>query len=437
MIRSSIAVTARVGKALLLGLLAATFVAASPPVSEPAHAAKTFTVDNTLDPGDGNCSATLGCTLREAINAANATPGEDLIRFNIQNSGVQTIKPTSKLPVVTEAVIIDGYTQSGAVFNGLAKGTNAKLLIELDGSNLGASDDGLKIQAPNTVVRGLVINRFGDTGIQVSSSPFTDVTNVRVEGNFIGTDPSGTIDRGNGGNGVGVERADVAVGNAPIISRNLISGNGGDGVFILGDSTVGVQGNLIGTKGNGTSALGNADDGVGISNADNNVVGAGSTELQNVVAFNGDNGVEVVGSASSGNRVEQNSIFSNSELGIDLGNDGPTANDPMDPDTGPNSLQNKPTLVSAVTSAGKTTVRGKLNSEPGRQFALLLYRNPGGNEGKIFLGPAFMTTGAKGNASFEVTPARAVPTGQMITATATNGVEGTSEFSAPRKVVAP
>jgi CSLREA domain-containing protein len=434
MIQSNIMV-ARVEKALVLGFVLAALLAALLVGANPAHADRTFTVDNTGDPGDGTCNQNgLGCTLREAINAANATPGEDLIRFNIQNAGVQTIKPTSELPVVTEAVIIDGYTQPGAVFNDLAKGTNAKLLIELDGSNLGANGDGLKIQAPNAVVRGLVINRFGDTGIRVSSSPFTDVTNVRVEGNFIGTDPSGTIDRGNGGNGVGVENADVAVGNAPILSRNLISGNGGDGVFVLGNSTVGVQGNVIGTKGNGTSALGNADDGVGISNADNNVVGAASPELQNAIAFNGDNGVEIVGSASSGNRVEQNSIFSNAELGIDLGNDGPTA---KDPDSGPNSLQNKPTLVSAVTSAGKTTVKGELNSEPGRQFVLLIYRNPGGNEGKVFLGPAFVTTNARGNAIFSFSPARAVPTGQMITATATNGIEGTSEFSAPRKVVAP
>lgn len=55
----------------------------------------------------------------------------------------------------------------------------------------------------NTVVGGLVINSFGDTGIQLNSG--TGVPVARVEGDYIGTDPTGTIDAGNGGNGIVVE----------------------------------------------------------------------------------------------------------------------------------------------------------------------------------------------------------------------------------------
>ncbi len=75
--------------------------------------ADTFVVNNPVDPGNGICDA-VGCTLREAIDAANANPGADIINFSIFGAGVKTITPTSALPTITEAVTIDGYTQPGA-----------------------------------------------------------------------------------------------------------------------------------------------------------------------------------------------------------------------------------------------------------------------------------------------------------------------------------
>jgi hypothetical protein len=130
--------------------------------SGPAHAATIFTVTNTTD-ANNICDSAL----REAITAANNIPnsgGPDLIRFNINQSGVQTIKPTSALPIITEAVIIDGYTQSGTSPNTLARGTNAKITVELDGSNAGPTADGLVTRVSNVVVRGLAINGFRFTG---------------------------------------------------------------------------------------------------------------------------------------------------------------------------------------------------------------------------------------------------------------------------------
>jgi CSLREA domain-containing protein len=110
--------------AVLIGVLAAT---------KPAHA-KTFTVTNTADPGDGNCNAS-GCTLREAIDAADDTPGKDAIHFHIQGD-VKTIKPKSDLPSIEDTVTIDGYTQPGASKNTLPQGTNAVLKIELNGEDI-------------------------------------------------------------------------------------------------------------------------------------------------------------------------------------------------------------------------------------------------------------------------------------------------------------
>jgi trimeric autotransporter adhesin len=90
--------------------------------------ANTFIVNNTDDPGDGICDSV--CTLREAIDAANANPGADAITFDIVGAGVHTLTP---LPDITEAVTIDGYTQPGASQNTVEIGNNAVLLIELNG----------------------------------------------------------------------------------------------------------------------------------------------------------------------------------------------------------------------------------------------------------------------------------------------------------------
>ena len=116
--------------------------------------ANTYTVTTTADSGAGS--------LRQAIMDANANPGADTIAFNITGSGVQTIAPATTLPAITDAVTINGYSQSGASPNTNApnQGTNAVLRIEIDGSSLGAGGVCLSATAVVTI-RGLVVNRCG------------------------------------------------------------------------------------------------------------------------------------------------------------------------------------------------------------------------------------------------------------------------------------
>src|SRR5262245_1202966 len=212
----------------------------------------TIVVDNTVDPGDGVC-ASPGCTLREAITAANANPGADIINFNIAGAGVHTITPTSALPDITDAVTIDGYTQPGASANTLAVGDNAVLLIELNGTSAGPfGTSGLRLTSDGSLVRGLVINRFADSGIFISDA----VGNV-IEGNFIGTNAAGTADLGNAYRGVSIIASDSNLVGGPMPSaRNVISGNGFYGVWISGleGSDNAIKGNYIGTDRNGTAA---------------------------------------------------------------------------------------------------------------------------------------------------------------------------------------
>ena len=116
-------------------------------------------------------------------------------------------------------------------------------------------------------------------------------------------------------------------------------------------------------------------------------------------------------------------------LGIALNNDGVTANDNKDPDTGPNKLQNFP----IITSASTTTVTGSLNSRPSKTFTIQFFSNPAPNfptgfgEGETFLGEKTVTTNDRGRATFNFNTS--VSAGQLVTATATDASGNTSEFS--------
>ena len=216
--------------------------------------ASTFTVNTVVDPGDGTCDT--GCTLREAIAAANANPGADDIVFNIPGTGVHTITLIADLPLIIGPVTIDGYTQQpGASANTLAVGNNAVLQIEVNGDN---AFGGFLVAANDCTIRGLVINRCDDDGILIAGLFGAIVSNTLIEGNFIGTDPGGTIALGNGSSGVVIRGGtNNVIGGITPAARNLISGNIGSGVALEdGASENVVEGNYIGTDAAGMSALG-------------------------------------------------------------------------------------------------------------------------------------------------------------------------------------
>jgi trimeric autotransporter adhesin len=420
-------------RVLVLGFMMAALMAASLLVSsKPAHA-DTFTVANTNNSGTGS--------LRQAIFEANTNRGKDTIKFAIPGIGVKTISPTFSLPNISDPVVIDGYTQPGARPNSQEVGTDAILRIELDGTQMepGVQVAGLRINASNVVVWGLAINRFPAEGIEINTFS-SGVTGTRIEGNFIGTDPGGTLDRGNAFSGVSVRNGSKSaiVGGASPDKRNLISGNDGGGVALGNRGSNKVMGNLIGTSKDGSSPLGNDRAGVSAGGSSNNVIGGADAAAANTIAFNGKQGVLIGDDETTGNRILGNSVFSNGFLGIDLGNDFRTDNDPKDPDAGANTLQNFPVLPSAVTSAeGTTTIKGTLDSTPStskkrKTFTIQLISNPQNEgEGKTFLGQTTARTDTQGQASFTFETTKPLDGGGRITATATNSKGNTSEFSDP------
>ena len=444
--------------------------------------AATFTVINTNDSGVGS--------FRQAIIDANATAGPDIITFNIPGAGVHTITALSAYPPITEQVLINGYSQPGAsagtnafplplnpvlqieltglqtqlninggngtVIRGLSIhggvdnirvnasnvtiagnfiGTNVTGTAAASGSGFGIrheAGDNLTIGGPNAADRNLL---SGDNqgGIIIGFSPVS--TGHLIQGNFIGTDVSGTLSLTPITNPSGLSN----VNNAQVLN-NLISGNAGGGLDTINvtPNTLVIRGNLIGTQANGTSPLPNGNFGginLRISNATVGGTGAGEP---NTIAFNNGPGVWIRLNSNS-NPLIQNSIYANTLQGITLQDAVPAIplpNDPLDADTVPgNRGQNKPVLNVPVIAPPNATISGALSSQASKTYRIEFYANAacgptGFGQGQTFIGSTTVATDAAGNAAIGpiVLP---VPAGQsVITATATDvATNDTSEFS--------
>lgn len=426
--------------------------------------AATNLVTNTDDSGPGS--------FRAAIQASNlSTNVPDFIHFNIAGPGPHTISPLTPLPAVTDPVTLDGYSQAGASPNTLSDGDNAVLQIvvretllidttnstvrglAIHGIDLGAapgpkgsnvvegnfigldatgtnsfnSTRGVFVQTPNNRVGGPapaarnVISGHTTTGIEIFEA---FATNNVVQGNFVGTDRTGTKALGNGDRAlvVNMNASATLIGGEATGAGNVISGNLDRGITLDGSDNL-VQGNLIGTTVTG-QPLGNARTGIEIGGPRNTVGGVRSGSA-NIIAFNGrdgggvftTNGVDVKPDATF-YAILGNSIFDNAGLGIDVRADGLiTAGFPV--------------LTLASNTSSATLIQGTFM--PNVSFLLELFSNPtadssGYGEGKTLLVTTNIST--DGGGAFTLNwPAPLTP-GLFLTATA----NGNTEFSQARIV---
>jgi hypothetical protein len=333
---------------------------------------------------------------------------------------------------------------------------------------------------------GNVISGNGTAGVLLSG---TNTAGNVVQGNLIGTDISGTQALGNQ-TGVLIQQSasNSLIGGTSAGTGNIISGNQGDGVRIVGSRQGGfldttgnvVQGNYIGTDVTGTQALGNQ---VGVTitgfDANRNTVGGTAAGAGNIISGNARDGVDIADVASRnavqgdliGTDVSGTQPLGNGGAGVaisnaftttvggDVGGAGNTiafnGGDGVRVDTGTgnavrlnsifanvglgialvnggNQNQPAPTLTSVTSGGGVTTVQGALQAARNSTFTVDLYANPGGDgQGAQYLGSLTVTTDASGHATFTVTFAIEVPPGESITATATDGGNNTSRFSGP------
>ncbi|HXJ56540.1 MAG TPA: immunoglobulin domain-containing protein [Verrucomicrobiae bacterium] len=436
-----------------------------------------FEVINTEDSGFGS--------LRQAIADADDNPGADRIVFNIPGDGVQTIRPLTVLPPISD-LEIDGYSQPGSSVNTLSNGFNGVLLIQLDGVNIRSTSTGFRLEG-HAKIRGMVINRFS-YGIGISSE-----SNV-VSGNFIGLDPYGRDALGNAeGIGTGNDIATIIGGIAPA-DRNVVGGNGGHSLQVgenfspqttVTSTNISILNNYFGTDASGlrplpTNAssttlslrsaegltLGDPEPGAGnvIAIGQNglhlyagshqtrilgNLIGVGADGRTSLQQINSVLGIEA---GASDVRIEQNAIAF-SRTGVDVNGERVAivnnriyghgqagilhaaaipANDIDDLDTGPNGLQNFPTL-SAVSDGTEADISGELQSKPDTTYLVQIFAGSGPNtnglvEGEQILGTTNITTDGSGLAPFALrypNPGQAM---SWLTATATDPDGNTSVF---------
>jgi titin len=317
----------------------------------------------------------------------------------------------------TASNVISGNTDFGIYLYG-ASTTGTQILGNLVGSTGGGN-----VALPNAlygvlIADGANANTVGGTmaGQGNLLSGNTDfgayllgASNNVLEGNLIGVNLAGTAKLANGVEGVEVlgGASGNTIGGTTANAGNVISGNGRNGVLIAqtGSNNNLVQGNFIGTDRSGTLMLGNGYQGVGlVESAASNTVGGTVSGAANTIAFNTSTGVTVGTAASDtaavGNALLGNLIYQNGGaqgLGIDLGNNGVTANGSGP--SGPNHFQNNPGLGSLTVGPTTVQVAVSFTSVPSSTFRLEFFMNPltfASPQGRTFVGAVSVTTGSNG-----------------------------------------
>ncbi len=287
---------------LFLGLLNAT--------------AATFVVDNNTDIDNalGYTVSDGSNSLRKCMRIANASPGADVINFNIPVGPFMITLGGPDLPAITQQLTINGLTQPSA--------SAGNLLIEINATGRG---NGLTYDAgsANSILMGVAINNSNRGVYIINTSAIT------IQACNIGTDVTGTIARPCNWNGIQIDNSpDVVIGgNGGVATRNIISGNNEVGLRIDNSLRALINGNYIGVNANGNTILGNNWYGIQLAGAcHNSVIGNGLAGGGNVISGHGRDGINVNNSTNltiKGNivglGVDGTTLIPNSQSGIIIG----------------------------------------------------------------------------------------------------------------------
>jgi Astacin (Peptidase family M12A) len=260
-------------------------------------------VTNTQDSGPGSLRAALyyafdhpGTTIN--FNIPGTNPGRSNNVFNIQ--------PTDRLPSLVNTTTIDGSTEPV-----VANPNGPSILLSgvlAQPPSLYAN--GLRLGGTNCTVRSLVVNGFSLSGILIDSSNAVGnvvagcYLGIDPSGNFPVTNYFSpiTIDNGASGNTIGGTNASA---------RNILSGSPYQGLVIRDPGTISnvVQGNYIGLNAAGNAPLSNTWSGVAIFNgAQSNLIGGAAASMRNIISGNGLQGITISDPGTTGNIIEGNYI---------------------------------------------------------------------------------------------------------------------------------
>ena len=392
-------------------------------------------------------NANNGITINQAsgITIGNATTGGRNVISGNGPIGINAVNGASGITILGNYIGLgaDGLTTVLNDRNGIGLATVSNVQIG-DGTAAGRN----------------VISGNGNGGGFAHGLLFASTTNLTLAGNYIGVAADGATARPNSRNGIMFQSLATQTGHSNAIVRdNVISANGTDGVDItstvvgaLGaSSTITFTGNKVGVAADGVTARGNGGAGIKNTNVPGLITIGGTGAGQgNIIAHNTGPGYFAT-SLPIITTLIANSIHSNGGLGIDLGNDGVTANDAGDGDTGPNNLLNYPTFAALnVASGGALSYRFDLDAPAeANGYRIDFYRNStadatGFGEGEIWLGAIDTGNHAGGSVQYTgtFTPLAAVAAGNLVSATATRktgpaSFAETSEFNQNATIVTP
>ena len=250
-----------------------------------------------------------------------------------------------------------------------------------------------------------------------------------VRGNLIGTKAGGTQALPNT-NGIVID----GIPRYHVVDSNVISGNLQQGIVIhaTGTDYNVITRNFIGTDITGQTSVPNQIDGIRIGEGPQHTLIGGSMTNGNIIANNGGNGVTIMTEGDYYNTISGNSIYHNGLLGIDLYPAGVNPNDAGDADTGPNFGMNYPVITQAYyySVSGNFLIAGTIDTPSPNTVNIDLYKSdnaPNGyGQGEKYL--TSVTPDAMGN--FNAVVVAGIWGGDKLTATATDALGNTSEFSA-------
>lgn len=346
--------------------------------------ARNIIVDNLDDGMDISGEGTLIQGNYVGVLPDGLTPAANGGRGMQMSDSFQTIGGTTSAAMnlvsanFAGGILITGSGSTGNLIQGNRIGTDASGTAGLQNGSAGVAlyTGGNTVGGVAPGTGNLISGNFG-RGVLINLSTAIDND---VQGNLIGTDVTGTLPLGNFLDGVAISGLASAnhIGGTDFGAGNVIACNGDDGIEIVAPGTSGnfVEANVIGLNLSGAPELGNTYDGVFIFQATDNTVGGLNGAATNYVLGNGGNGLVVQTNAAVGNRLLGNVLLNNALLGIDLGRDGITLNDAGDADIGPNLKQNYPSLTAATLSvSGTLTITGTLDSTPSTTIRVEYFGN--------------------------------------------------------------
>jgi hypothetical protein len=263
-------------------------------------------------------------TLRDAIDQANADTASSRRFITFGLTAPALIQTSSSLPWITQTTTVDGTSQNG--------GTTPAVTVR--GFGTGSGGNGIAVNAPSCVVRGLVLQNH------TWAIRFFNAPSGLIERNYVGTDETGTAARPND-SGISVAGSPGTLVGGDPEAGNVVGGNVTGVQF--SESGVAVYGNRIGVGANGTTSIPNSI--AILSQGTNHIIG--SPDKPNTIANNS----RILDATNNGGLLFRGNATYANEAGLMIGN----------------IRQAAPDIVSAFVDEGTLTIQTTLTPYAGTQ----------------------------------------------------------------------